>query len=335
MQAQIYKIHSDFYYALNSNHEKFVLKVREILKKQKKDICVGDYVKLSKDNNFIISRLDRINSLNRPKVSNIDLALVVCALKEPELNLIQLNRYLIYLKYNKINAIICFNKEDLIKTELSTDKINSIYKNLGYNIFFTSAKEKTGIDKIKKEIKNKTIVRLGMSGAGKTTLLNALVPEKFANTREISKKTKTGRHTTRHSEITEYDDFKIVDTPGFSCLKFDFLLPNELFELFDDLKKYKPCKFSNCLHNTNEKNICAVIDNLDKIETSRYESYLVFLEETLSYKNKISKESIKKEYNHKTTGNKIATKISKKKRAISRKNFNQKIKDMKENYEGI
>ena len=40
----------------------------------------------------------------RPKSSNIDLAVIVASIKEPELDLIQLNRYLAYLKYyNKRN----------------------------------------------------------------------------------------------------------------------------------------------------------------------------------------------------------------------------------------
>ena len=34
----------------------------------------------------------------------------MCALKEPELDLIQLNRYLTYLKYSNIETAICFNK---------------------------------------------------------------------------------------------------------------------------------------------------------------------------------------------------------------------------------
>ncbi len=40
-------------------------------------------------------------------------------------------------------------------------------------------------------------------------------------TGEVSEKLGRGKHTTRHCEIKEYNDFKIIDTPGFSCLKFD------------------------------------------------------------------------------------------------------------------
>ena len=192
-------------------------------------------------------------------------------------------------------------------------------------MFFISAKNNIGVDEIRKYIKNKTIVLCGQSGVGKSTLLNSIIPDANARTADVSQKTSRGRHTTRHCELLEYNDFRIVDTPGFSRLKFDFLLPGELFSLFDDLKVYSNCKYANCLHNTNEKNICCVVDNIDKISKSRYESYLEFLDESINYRDKISKSKINTEKHYKNSGNKTLTKISKKKRALSRKIQKQNI----------
>ena len=329
MQAQVFKIHSDFYYVKNFEGESFTCKLRDVLKKQKIDVRVGDFVELSNDNQFISLLLPRKNSINRPKVSNIDCALVVCALKEPELDLIQLNRYLTYLKYNNIEVAICFNKEDLID-DLSKKKneICSIYEKLGYNLFFISAKDKLDLDELSKFIKNKTIVFCGMSGVGKSTLLNAFNPELELRTGEVSQKTQRGCHTTRHCEIVEYKNFKVIDTPGFSCLKFDFLLPDKLIELFDDINKYAlDCKYSDCLHDSINDSTCAVIQNLDKIDKSRYESYLLFLAESLEYKNLISKRSIKDEAKSKNVGNRVSVKISKRKRDASRNTSKQQMKD--------
>ncbi len=328
MQGQVFKIHSDFYYVKNLKHDNLVCKLRDILKKQKIDIRVGDFVELSNDNQFISSLLPRKNSLNRPKVSNIDCALVVCALKEPELDLVQLNRYLTYLKFHNIEAAICFNKEDLIDNlEDKKQEIKAIYEKLGYKLFFISAKDKLDLEELQYYIQDKTIVLCGMSGVGKSTLLNSLNVDIKLKTGEVSTKTQRGCHTTRHCEIIECDNFKLIDTPGFSCLKFDFLLPDKLIELFDDIKIYTNCKYSDCMHNSLNDKTCGVIQNLDKIDKSRYESYLMFLSESLEYKELIKKRSIKEETKNKNVGNRISVKISKRKRDSARNTDKQKIKD--------
>ena len=51
--AQVYKIHSDFYYLKDKNGGTFTCKLRDILKKQQVEIYVGDKVELSEDLNFI------------------------------------------------------------------------------------------------------------------------------------------------------------------------------------------------------------------------------------------------------------------------------------------
>lgn len=326
MHFQVYKIHSDFYYVKNSNDE-YVCKLRDILKKQKTDIAVGDYVKLSEDKKFVVSLVQRKNFLLRPKTANIDLAIVMVSFKQPELDFVQLNRYLTYLKFYNINSAICVNKEDL-ENDLKTakQKIKNIYEKLGYKLFFICAKNNLNLSDLKKYIKNKNIILMGQSGVGKSTLTNALIPNFNARTNCVSLKSQKGCHTTRHSEIVEYNDFKITDTPGFSCLKFDFILPHVLIDYFDDLKIYKnDCKYSNCLHNNPDDTDCNIIKNLNKIEKTRYDSYLNFLDETFEYKKTISKRSLKKELLKKDTGDKIITKISKRKRQQARNTINQQI----------
>lgn len=323
MQGQVFKIHSDFYY-VNNNGSIFECKLRENIKKQKIDVWVGDYVEF--ENGAISALLNRKNQIRRPHVANIDTLLIVSALKEPELDLIQLNRYLIFAKYYNIQTAICFNKEDLEENLGFEKDIMKLYSELGYDIFFTSAKEETGILPLRKYLKGKLTALAGASGVGKSTLINVLTGENLRRTNIVSDKTKRGTHTTRHVEIVEKDDMKIVDTPGFSQVPFDFLTPEELIKLFDDISIYtKNCKFKNCLHR--DEAHCAVIENKDKIGTLRYESYLKFLEEALLYREKIKTISIKKEASFKEHQGKYAPKISTKKREGSRRKLKQTILD--------
>ena len=323
-KGQIYKIHSDFYY-VKLGFNLVECKLREVLKKQKQEVFVGDFVEV--EDNSITCVYERKNLIKRPSVSNLDLLVVVSSIKEPSLDFIQLNRYLTFAKIHKIEAILCFNKEDLSDDEMLEDEITSIYKPLGYKIFITSALNKTGLEKLTDEIKGKTVVLCGQSGVGKSSILSAIHPELDFRVGEVSQKMKRGTHTTRHVEIVEFDDFRIVDTPGFSNLKFDFILPIDLGDYFDEIKEYKKfCKFSDCLHREGDAD-CGVIQNLDKINISRYESYLQFLDEALLYKKEVQERGTKRETGHKISSGKTYAKISAKKRESSRKRVKQGIYD--------
>lgn len=329
--GQIFKIHSDFYY-INCGNQIFECKVREVLKKQKQKIFVGDYVEFS--DGAIEKILPRKNFITRPSVSNIDRVIIVSAVKEPELDFSQLNRYISLTKYHNLNTALCFNKNDLSEDDKTIEKVFSIYEPLGYEILFTSALEGYGTEEFKSLLKGKTSVLCGSSGVGKSSLINAVFPGLNLKTKKISEKTLRGTHTTRHCEIITLDnDTRIVDTPGFSNLKFDFLMPNEVDLLFPEISKFKKqCRFQDCLHITETG--CAVKDNLDKIDETRYKSYIELANEAKEYKERVKYQGIKAETSHKQHNNKTAVKISTKKRQSARNTRKQNIyKDIKN--EGI
>ena len=157
--------------------------LREILKKQKVKIVAGDFVEFEpqglEENNVlqgaIVKVLKRKNFISRPSVANLDLMIVVSAIFEPDLDFVQLNRYLTFLKYHNIEALLCFNKDDLATPEKLNEikkRIIKIYKPLGYKTVFTSALNKDGLTSLKRYIKGKTIALTGQSGVGKSSLLD-------------------------------------------------------------------------------------------------------------------------------------------------------------------
>lgn len=322
MEGQIYKIHSDFYYVDDgiSSHE---CKVREVLKKQREKILVGDFVEF--DNGFITGIIKRKNYISRPSVANIDQIIIVSALKEPDLNLTQLDRYITLANYYNIPAVLCFNKNDLKWDRHLSSKLKSIYEPLGYKIAYTSATEHKGIKNFEKILEGKTSVMCGNSGVGKSSLINAINPDLNLRTKEVSEKTQRGTHTTRHCEIIKIGkNSRIVDTPGFSNVKFDFILPAKLDLLFPDLAEYKNlCKYSDCLHITESG--CNILKNLEHIASSRYQSYCEFINEAKEYKDRIKFTGQKRELAKKIINNKQIAKISNKKRQNSRNTTKQKL----------
>jgi len=326
MKGQVFKIHSDFYY-VNFENKIYECKMREILKKQKAKILVGDFVEFDfiNDKSAVIQKiLPRINYLTRPSVANISQVVIVSAVKQPDLDLEQLDRYICFAKYHNIKTRLCFNKNDLSKDDKIIEEVFSIYEPLGFDIIFTSALENIGIDDFKEILVGETTVFCGNSGVGKSSLINSVFPELNLKTKDVSEKTLRGTHTTRHCEICEADNIRIIDTPGFSNLKFDFIMPNDLCLLFDDISKYsKHCKFRDCTH-TNEIG-CEVVAHIHDIAPSRYESYKKFLEEAIQFKERIKNEGNKKEAFLKTSHNKNFAKISIQKRQTSRNNVKQQI----------
>ena len=327
-QGQIHKIHSDFYYVL-SNNQVYECKLREVLKKTKQSVYVGDYVEFN--DGAIEKILPRKNYIPRPSVSNIDRIIIISAVKEPDLNFSQLNRYISFAKYYNIDTVLCFNKNDLSYDDKIIEKVFSIYEPLGYDVLFTSALEGLGIEEFKDILNGKTSVLCGASGVGKSSLINAVTGLNL-RTKEVSEKTQRGTHTTRHCEIISIDkNTRIVDTPGFSNLKFDFILPHDLDKLFPEINSLRSgCKFQDCLH-INESG-CSVIKNMNKIDETRYQSYLEFVEEAKTYKERVKYQGTKTETAHKKHNDNIAVKISARKRTSARNTLKQNV--YKDIYDG-
>ena len=236
---------------------------------------VGDDVVIDTENNYILEIKPRRNELKRPVVANVDIAFIVTSVKKPNLDLVLLDKLISVVTYNEIIPVIVFTKLDLLDDkELETiSNIKKYYEMIGIKVLYNS--EKT---LIKKVIEGKTIVLAGQTGAGKSSLLNSLDDSLNIETNEISEALGRGKHTTRHVELYEIGNGFIADTPGFSALDLKEIGKEELKYTFKEFEKYE-CKFRDCMHN--KENDCGVKKALEEklILQSRYNNYLLFLEE--------------------------------------------------------
>lgn len=283
MEGKIIKGIGGFYY-IKTKEGVIECKARGKFRHNDMKPIVGDDVRIKVENGkgVIEDIHKRSNELLRPTVSNVTLAFVVFAIKNPDLNFDLLNRFLVLCEVNNIEAIVCLNKIDLVSKEEAIElkeKINSI----GYEVLFINAKESKGIEDLKERIDGNVTVLCGPSGAGKSTLINSLIETNHMETGNVSDKIGRGKHTTRHSELIDVADGYIVDTPGFSTLEVNFVDKDELKYAFPEFEELNDmCRFRGCLHYKEPD--CAIKNAVERKEINkyRYEFYIRTLEEIIS-----------------------------------------------------
>ena len=216
----------------------------------------------------------------RPPVANVDQVVIICAPQDPPLSLQLLDRLLVLAENRQLHALICLNKDDLPHEEEEA-YLKNLYGRAGYRLLMTSAKLGRGVDELAGELCGRVSVLAGPSGVGKSSLLNRIQPGLKLKTGEISERLKRGKHTTRHVELLTLDCGGLVaDTPGFSQLDLTDVRRDELPMCFPEFLHFAPrCRFSGCMHR--DEPDCAVKDAVasSEIARSRYDNYLVFLEE--------------------------------------------------------
>ncbi len=283
--GQIIKALSGFYYVEEKETNIiYTTRARGQFRNTQTTPLVGDFVEFQADNTkegYIMNLLPRYSQMIRPAVANVDVALLVASVTEPQIQPKLLDRFLVYLESENIEPIIYFSKMDLAseKNQASIDQFIDVYTKVGYQIILSSELDEN-LSKLRGIVANQTMVVVGQSGVGKSTLLNRLLPELAIETGEISSSLGRGRHTTRHTELHDILGGKIADTPGFSSIDIDQLDKVLLSNYFPEMRAIQDnCKFRGCTHINEPK--CAVKEALadDEIAQSRYDSYLQIYQE--------------------------------------------------------
>jgi len=253
---------------------------------------VGLITSIQERKNYIIRKATNLSREAHIIAANIDQALLVITITQPETQLAFIDRYLVTAEAYRIPTVIVINKIDLIDIlhQPLLENYISIYEPIGYKCLKVSAKTGLNLHLLKQTLQGKVSLLSGNSGVGKSTLINAIEPRLNLKTAEISSAHLKGRHTTTFSETFELSNGGfIIDTPGIKSFGLIDIEKDELYHYFPEIFKLSSqCKYYNCTH-IHEPG-CAVIEAVDKgkIAPSRYLSYLsIYDDENTKYRQKL------------------------------------------------
>ena len=280
--AQVIKMYNGFYYLQVAGQEELLsCRLRGRIKRNKGAVVTGDYVEyqMLEDGTGVIENcLPRRTLLKRPAVANIDQVLITFAARQPDLNQLLLNRFLVLAEWSGIpEIVICINKCDLL--EEKADFLQD-YVQAGYKLLMVSAQEGQGIQELKNLLTGRVTVFAGPSGVGKSSLLNAVDSNLELATGKISDKIKRGKHTTRAACLLPLPEGgTVVDTPGFSAAELENIDKAQLAHYFPEFRPYiEKCYYNTCTHSHEPD--CAVKEAVEAgaICQARYEAYLNILQ---------------------------------------------------------
>ena len=249
------------FYSVRSEGQTYVTKPRGNFRHQQLKPLVGDHVTFEWEEGLdpkadqalgrLIEVLPRRNQFIRPSVVNVDDALVVMSLVEPDFSYSLVDQFLASVTSHGIEPHLVLTKYDLLLAQEGEEQaqervaqIQALYEAAGYTVTVMDPAS-DALANLSQLLHQGLYVVMGQSGVGKSTLLNQLLPHADIETGEISQY--LGRGQIEKEQVTQ-------------------LFP-EIQELSQE------CRFRSCLHL--EEPGCAVKQALEagSLAASRYQSY--------------------------------------------------------------
>lgn len=258
-------------------------------------VAIGDWVtfdgglisEIDDRRNYVVRKATNLSKQSHVLAANVDRALLVVTLREPETSLTFIDRFLASAEAYQVPVTLLVNKVDLLADTDGQSVLAALlglYRPIGYECLAVSAATGQGLGEVRRLLDDRVSLLSGHSGVGKTSLVNALFPQLHLRTSAVSDAYGTGRHTTTFSEMfpvsgqLDAPGGYLIDTPGIKGFgTFDFR-PEEVSHYFRDIfRQAEACRFSNCTH-THEPG-CAVLQAVEdgRLAASRYNSYLSML----------------------------------------------------------
>ncbi len=264
---------------------------------KKSECAVGDHVQIeraSADQGVVAKVETRHNLLYRSDqfkskllAANIDQVMIVLA-TEPGFSEDLLGRALVAAEALGIAPLILLNKTDLTdRLEEARGRLR-LYRDLGYPVVEVSAnaQPEATLEALQPRIVERSTILIGQSGMGKSTLLNLLIPGVDAQTREISDKLDSGKHTTTFTRLYHLPDAwgkggTLIDSPGFQEFGLYHLSEGMLERAFPEFReRLAECRFYNC-HHLQEPG-CGVLTAVERgdIDRRRHALYAQLVHES-------------------------------------------------------
>ncbi len=221
-------------------------------------------------------------------MANLDQVVAVQSVIEPSPQTGFVDRLLVASERFGVDGVLVLNKWDLVPEDHGR-QMWRYYRDLGYQVLFTSAESGLGVDDFRQVLAGRFSLLLGASGVGKSSLLNCIEPDLGLRVNEVTGKTGLGRHTTTRTELFPLATGGfIADSPGIRGFDPWDIDPLDVRDYFPDFAEgQQECRYRTCLHRSEPGCGVKLAVTRGKIPAWRHKAYLALLGDLEERKKKL------------------------------------------------
>ena len=195
--------------------------------------------------NYVIRRASNLSKESHIIAANIDQALLLVTLRDPETPTEFVDRFLVTCEAYKVPVTILLSKIDL-QDAGAVAEFRAVYERAGYRVLEAAAPSgRGGSGRSVRCLPDAGRWSRATRGVGKSTLIRAIDPSLDIRTGEISESHRKGRHTTTFSTMYPLSEGgAVIDTPGIKGFGLIDIDDAELWHYFPEMMRLASgCRF--------------------------------------------------------------------------------------------